>query len=263
MVYFVGAGSGAADLITVRGKAFLEQTDVIIYAGSLVNPELLEYKKEVCVVHNSALMTLEEVLGVIKEAETAGKMTVRLHTGDPCLYGAVREQMDCLEQEGIAYEVCPGVSSFCGAASSLGLEYTLPGVSQSVVITRMAGRTPVPDQESIASFAAHHATMVIFLSTGMIGELASQLEAGGYGAETPAAIVYKATWKDEKKVICTVGTLELRAREEMITKTALIIVGEVVNYNSLEGPLQLCSGEGYERSRLYDPIFTTEFRKGI
>lgn len=250
MVYFVGAGSGAPDLITVRGMKLLNQADVIIYAGSLVNPELLEYKKESCEVHNSALMTLEEVLTVMTDAHEKGLMLVRLHTGDPCLYGAIREQMDYLEEASIPYEVCPGVSSFCGAASSLGIEYTLPEVSQSVIITRMAGRTPVPKRESIASFAAHGATMVVFLSTGMLARLSEELVRGGYKKTTPAAIVYKATWPDEKKVVCTIATLERTAKEEGITKTALIIVGDAV------------SQSGYVRSSLYDPVFTTEFRQG-
>lgn len=250
MVHFVGAGSGAADLITVRGMRLLEQADVIIYAGSLVNPELLEYKKEDCQVYNSAKMTLEEVLEVIFAAEEKGLTTVRLHTGDPSLYGAIREQMDVLDEKGIAYDYCPGVSSFCGAASALNLEYTLPDVSQSVIITRMAGRTPVPEKESIESFAAHQATMVVFLSTGMLEELSRRLIAGGYTADTPAAIVYKATWEDEKKFICTVGTLAQTAKENNITKTALMIIGDVVTHSR------------YNRSELYNPEFTTEFREG-
>lgn len=250
-IYFVGAGSGAADLITVRGKALLEKADVVIYAGSLVNPQLLDYKKQECIVYNSAVMTLEEVIRVMKEAWENGQMTVRLHTGDPCLYGAIREQMDILEEMGIPYEVCPGVSSFCGAAAALNMEYTLPDVSQSVIITRMAGRTPVPDRESIAAFAAHQATMVIFLSTGLLGALSAELIRGGYGEETPAAIVYKATWEDEKTVVCHVGTLAECAEREGIKKTALIIVGEAVNQGN------------YSRSKLYDPMFTTEYRKGI
>ena len=194
MIHFVGAGSGAPDLITIRGKKYLEEADVIIYAGSLVNPQLLDYAKEGCEIYNSAKMTLEEVLDVMYAAEEKGLVTVRLHTGDPCLYGAIREQMDVLDEKEIAYDSCPGVSSFCGAASALNLEYTLPDVSQSVVITRMAGRTPVPEKESIESFASHHATMVVFLSTGMLEELSSRLIEGGYTADTPAAIVYKATW---------------------------------------------------------------------
>ena len=250
MIHFVGAGSGAADLITVRGKKYLEKADVIIYAGSLVNPVLLDETKGGCRIYNSAKMTLEEVIAVMEQAEAAGKRTVRLHTGDPCLYGAIREQMDVLDERGIAYDYCPGVSSFSGAASALNLEYTLPGVSQSVVITRMAGRTPVPEKESIESFAAHHATMVVFLSAGMLDELSGRLIAGGYAPDTPAAIVYKATWEDEKSFVCTVETLAQTAKENNITKTALMIIGDVVAHHS------------YERSKLYDPGFTTEFRKG-
>lgn len=249
MVHFVGAGSGAADLITLRGKQMLEQADVVIYAGSLVNPELLHYCKEECEIHNSAKMTLEQVIEVIEKAEAKKKTTVRLHTGDPCLYGAIREQMDRLEEKNISYDYCPGVSSFCGAAAALKAEYTLPEVSQSVVITRMAGRTPVPDTESIEQWAAHQATMVIFLSMGQIKEVERQLQNGGYAKDTPAAIVYKATWPEEKVFRCTVATLEETARENNITKTALIVVGNV-----LQG--------SYERSKLYAPDFTTEYRQG-
>ena len=176
MVHFVGAGPGAPDLITVRGKQYLEEADVVIYAGSLVNPKLLEYTKDICTIHNSAKMTLEEVIHVIEKAEAEGKTTVRLHTGDPCIYGAIREQMDILDEKNIAYDYCPGVSAFCGAASALNLEYTLPDISQSVIITRMEGRTPVPSKESIQSFAAHQATMVVFLSTGMLEELSRRLK---------------------------------------------------------------------------------------
>lgn len=249
MVHFVGAGPGAEDLITVRGKKYLEEADVVIYAGSLVNPQLLEYTKEGCAIYNSAMMTLEEVIEVMEKAEEEGKTTVRLHTGDPCIYGAIREQMDILDEKAISYDSCPGVSAFCGAASALNLEYTLPEISQSVIITRMEGRTPVPSKESIQSFAAHHATMVVFLSTGMLEELSKRLMEGGYEAETPAAIVYKATWPDEKKFICTVGTLAQTAKENNITKTALMIIGDAVE------------AAHYERSKLYDPGFTTEFRQ--
>ena len=249
MVHFVGAGSGAPDLITVRGQRLVMEADVIIYAGSLVNPALLDDKKEGCVVFDSAKMTLEEVLDVMRDAEKKGLTTVRLHTGDPCVYGAIREQMDLLEAAGIPYDSTPGVSAFCGAAAALDMEYTLPGISQSVVITRMAGRTPMPEKESIESFAAHGATMVIFLSTGMLKELSARLTAGGYDPQTPAAIVYKATWPEEEKYICTVETLAQTAAEHNITKTALIIVGDAV------------AQSGYERSKLYDPSFTTEFRE--
>ncbi len=248
MVNFVGAGSGAADLITLRGKRLIESADVIIYAGSLVNPELLNYAKAGCEVHNSAKMTLDEVIEVIKSAEERGLMTVRLHTGDPSIYGAVREQFDRLSALGIEYEVCPGVSSFCGAAAALNAEYTLPGISQSVIITRMAGRTAVPERESIESFAAHNATMVIFLSAGMTAELSERLISGGYSPDTPAAIVYKATWDDQKIVRCTVGTLHKAAEENGIFKTALITVGNFL-------------GDNYSLSKLYDENFSTEFRK--
>ena len=249
MIHFVGAGSGAPDLITLRGKTFLEQADVIIYAGSLVNPQLLDYAKEGCEIYNSAKMTLEEVLDVMFVAEKDGKMTVRLHTGDPCLYGAIREQMDVLDEKGIEYDYTPGVSSFCGAASAPNLEYTLPDVSQTVIITRMAGRTPVPEKEEIAKLASHGATMVVFLSTGLLEQLSQRLIAGGYTADTPAAIVYKATWEDEKAFVCTVGTLAETAARNHITKTALMIIGDVVTHSH------------YNRSELYNPAFTTEFRE--
>ena len=248
MIYFVGAGSGAPDLITVRGARLLSEADVIVYAGSLVNPALLEYKKDGCEVYNSAKMTLEEVIAVMAPAAKAGKTVVRLHTGDPCVYGAHREQMDALDKRGLPYEVCPGVSSFCGAAAALKAEYTLPNVSQSVILTRMEGRTPVPEKEQIEAFAAHGATMVIFLSVGQLPRLSERLIAGGYAPDTPAAIVYKATWPDEKVVRTTVGELAAAGAREGITKTALITVGGFL-------------GTEYERSKLYDPTFTTEFRE--
>ena len=236
------------DLITVRGQKLLKEADVIIYAGSLVNPELLDFAKADCQIFDSAKMTLEQVIAKIEKAHQEGKTVVRLHTGDPCLYGAIREQMDEMDRLKIPYEICPGVSSFCGAAAALEMEYTLPGVSQSVVITRMAGRTP--ERESIQSCGVHQATMVIFLSTGLLKELEQELLAGGYGPDTPAAIVYRATWPDEKKLFCTVSTLAETAERERVRKTALIIVGQAVAQNR------------YERSKLYDPSFTTEYRKG-
>ena len=249
MIRFVGAGPGAEDLITVRGQNLLKEADIVVYAGSLVNPKLLELCKESCEIFNSAYMTLEEVLEVLIRGERERKKVVRLHTGDPCLYGAIKEQMDGLDKEGISYEICPGVSSFCGAAAALNAEYTLPGISQSVVITRMAGRTPVPEKESIQSFSVHQATMVIFLSTGMLEELSKELIAGGYLPKTPAAIVHKATWPEEEVHHCTVETLKETADLNGIKKTALIVVG-----NILDGD--------YHRSELYNPAFTTEFRQG-
>ena len=250
MIYFVGAGAGAPDLITVRGARLLGEADVIVYAGSLVNPALLDYKKRGCAVYDSARMTLEEVIAVMAPAARAGQTVVRLHTGDPCVYGAHREQMDALDRLGLDYEVCPGVSSFCGAAAALRAEYTLPNVSQTVILTRIEGRTPVPEKEKLASLAAHGATMVIFLSIGLIDKVQQALLAGGaYTPETPAAVVYKASWPEQKVVRCTVGTLAGSTRANGITKTALIVVGEFL-------------GTRYERSKLYDPTFTTEFRKG-
>ena len=251
MVSFVGAGCGAADLITVRGMRLLQEADLVIYAGSLVNPELLSYTKKGCECLNSAYMTLDEVIDALQKGEEEGKKMVRLHTGDPCIYGAIREQMDILDEKGIMYDYCPGVSAFCGAASALNLEYTLPDISQSVIITRMEGRTPVPSKESIQSFAAHQATMVVFLSTGMLEELSRRLIEGGYTADTPAAIVYKATWPEQKTFVCTVGTLAKTAAENNITKTALMIIGDTV------------AAAHYDRSKLYDPEFTTEFREAV
>ena len=193
MIYFIGAGPGAADLITVKGKELLEKADLIIYAGSLVNPELLNYAKPECIIMDSAKMTLEEVIAAMVPAAQAGKLVVRLHTGDPSVYGAHREQIDLLRSYNLDFEIVPGVSSFCAAAACLDAEYTLPNVSQSVIITRMEGRTPVPNKQKIADYAAHKATMVIFLSSGMLEKLQKELIAGGYTADTPAAIVYKAS----------------------------------------------------------------------
>lgn len=250
MVYFVGAGPGAEDLITVRGQRYLENADVIIYAGSLVNKALLKAAKEGCQIYNSAYMTLEEVIAVMEKAEEKGLSTVRLHTGDPSLYGAIREQMDILRQKKIAFSVCPGVSSFCGAAASLQIEYTLPAVSQSVIISRAEGRTPVPERESIRKLAVHQSTMVLFLSSGLAGKVKEELLAGGYATDTPAAVVFKATWEEEKLLYTTVGRLPEDMEQEGIDKTALIIVGNVL-------------GGEYQKSKLYDASFTTGFRKGI
>ena len=249
MVHFVGAGPGAPDLITRRGAALLEQADVVIYAGSLVNPALLGLFREGCRVYDSARMTLEEVLDVMIPVSQRGEQVVRLHTGDPSLYGAIREQMDILREKNIPFDVTPGVSSFCAAAGAVEGEYTLPGVSQSVIITRMAGRTPVPERESIPALAAHGATMVIFLSAGMLDKLQEQLLQGAYTLETPAALVYKASWPEEKVVRCPLGELAQKGREHNISKTALVLVGDFL------------AGD-YQRSKLYDPSFTTGYREG-
>jgi precorrin-4/cobalt-precorrin-4 C11-methyltransferase len=247
MVHFVGAGCGAADLITVRGAGLLALADVIIYAGSLVNPELLKYARKDCAVHNSASMTLEEVIELMKAAEEKGLETVRLHTGDPSLYGAVREQMDELDRLGIRYDVCPGVSAFGGAAAALKAEYTLPGVSQTLIITRLEGRTAVPEGERLRSLAAHGASLALYLSAGLAEKVSRELIAGGCGKDTPAAIVYRASWPDERVCRCTVGTLAETAEKNGVGKTALIVVGRFLE-------------NGGERSRLYDPGFGHGFR---
>ena len=213
-----------------------------------MNPDLLSYTKKECELHDSSRMTLEQVIEVIKKAEKSGKMTVRLHTGDSSIYGAVREQFDELQKLGIEYDVCPGVSSFCGAAASLKTEYTLPDVSQTIIITRAAGRTPVPTRESIRALAAHHATMILFLSTSLTERIQADLLAGGYPGNTPAAVIHKATWPDERIFRCTVETLHQTVTSNELTKTSLIIVGD-------------CMGEQYLRSFLYHPDFTTEYRE--
>lgn len=248
MVNFVGAGSGAIDLITVRGARLLQEADSIIYAGSLVNPMLLDYAKEDCEIYNSATMTLEEVISQIEKNEKRSMMTVRLHTGDSSIYGAVREQFDELEKRNIEYEVCPGVSSFCGAAASLKAEYTLPDVSQTVIITRTEGRTPMPDGESIVQLASHKATMVLFLSTSLTEKLQKDLLEGGYDEDTPVAIVYKATWDEEKIFRTNLKHLHETALKNNLTKTSLIIVGDVL-------------GDDYKRSLLYHPEFSTQYRE--
>ena len=251
MVHFVGAGPGAPDLLTLRGARLLEEAGCVIYAGSLVNPALLARTREGCRIYNSAGMTLEEVVAAIRAAEADGLDTVRLHTGDPCVYGAIREQMDALDALGIPWDDTPGVSSFCGAAAALGAEYTLPGVSQSVILTRLEGRTPVPEGEKLAALAAHGASMVLFLSAGMLERVQAELLAGGaYRPDTPAAIVYKATWPEEKLVRCTLGGLAEAGAAAGIRKTALVLVGDFLG------------GTAYRRSCLYDPAFTTGCRQG-
>ena len=249
MVHFVGAGPGAPDLLTLRGAELLRKADVVIYAGSLVIPELLACCREDAEIYNSARMTLEDVLRTVEQAEAAGKTTVRLHTGDPSLYGAIREQMDALEKLGIAYAITPGVSSFCAAAAAVGAEFTLPQVSQSLIISRMAGRTPVPEGERLAALAEHGCSMALFLSAGMLPQLQEELLRGAYTVDTPVALVYKASWPEERVLRCTVGTLAETGAKNGITRTALVLVGNFL-------------GNRYERSKLYDPDFTTLFRRG-
>ena len=242
-----GAGSGDPELITVKGKRLIGEADVIIYAGSLVNPAVLDWAKKDAEIYNSAVMTLPEVIGVMQDGESAGKQVVRVHTGDPSIYGAHREQMVELDKLGISYDVVPGVSSFLAAAASLKREYTLPGVSQTVILCRMEGRTPVHERERVEALAAHGATMIIFLSAGRIEELAGRLQAGGYPAQTPAAVVYKASWPDERIVRGTLSDIAEKTKAAGITKTALVTVGGFL-------------GDDFELSKLYDENFSHEFR---
>lgn len=249
MVSFIGAGPGDPELLTIKGKRLIDSADIIIYAGSLVNPKVLADAKKDARIFNSAGMTLEEVLDVMQKGETAGKKVVRVHTGDPAIYGAHREQMDALDRMGISYEVIPGVSSFLATAAALKKEYTLPGVSQTVILTRMEGRTPMPEGEKLLDLARHRATMVIFLSVGMLEEMCATLRQA-YRPDTPAAVVYKASWEDEKIVRGTLTDLPQKVKESGIRKTALTVVGDFL-------------GDDYELSRLYDKTFTHEFRKGV
>jgi precorrin-4 C(11)-methyltransferase len=247
MVYFIGAGPGDPELLTIKGKKIIDSADVIIYAGSLVNREVLKDIKSGAKVYNSATMHLEEVIEVMKEAEKKNLMTARVHTGDPAIFGAHREQMDALEREGIEFCVIPGVSSFVAAAAALKKEYTLPEVTQSIILTRMEGRTPMPEKESIEAFAKHQATMVIFLSANRIEELVEQLQTS-YPVDTPIALVYKASWPEEKIIQGNLGNIAELVRKANITKTGLIVVGRFL-------------GDQYALSKLYDKHFSHEYRE--
>jgi precorrin-4 C(11)-methyltransferase len=248
-VYFIGAGPGDPELITVKGKKIVEKADVIIYAGSLVNREIINCHKEGADIYNSASMNLDEVMEVTVTAQKAGKLVARVHTGDPSIYGAIREQMDVLDEHGIEYEVIPGVSSFVAAAAAIKKEFTLPDVSQTVICTRLEGRTPVPETESLESLASHKCSMAIFLSVQMIDKVVKKL-LKHYDESTPIAIVQKASWKDQKIAMGTLGNIEEIVKKEKITKTAQILVGNFM-------------GNEYSKSKLYDKTFTHEYRKGI
>ncbi|MBU5425972.1 precorrin-4 C(11)-methyltransferase [Tissierella pigra] len=247
MISFVGAGPGNVDLITVKGRRLLEEADVIIYAGSLVSKEHLEFCKEGAKLYDSASMTLEEVIEVMEISIRDNLKVVRLHTGDPTIYGAIREQMDLLNSKGIGYEVIPGVSSFTAACASIKREFTLPDVSQTVILTRIEGRTPVPKEEDLESLAKHKASMAIFLSVQEIGRVVEKLVKGYGRDDIPVAVVYKATWEDEDILFGTLSNIEEKVKEKNINKMAQILVG-----NFIEGE--------YERSKLYDPSFTHKFR---
>ncbi len=247
LVYFIGAGPGDPELITVKGQKILREADVIIYAGSLVNPALLLNARQGAAVYNSASMTLAEVIAVMREAVAANKKVVRLHTGDPSIYGAIREQMDELDKLDIAYEVIPGVSSFLATAAALKCEYTLPEVSQTVIITRLEGRTPVPAGEKLASLASHNATMCIFLSVHMLDNVISELISGSYPADTPVAVVQKASWPEQKILRGTLNDIGGQIKEQGIDRTAMIVVGG-------------CLAGDYALSRLYAPEFGHMYR---
>lgn len=248
MVHIVGAGPGDPELITVKGQRYLSEADVVIYAGSLVNPALLDFCKEDAEIHNSASMTLDEVVDVIEKAEHEGKMTVRLHTGDPSVYGAIQEQMDAFDKKNIGYDIVPGVSSCFAAAAALRQEYTLPGISQTVIITRNEGRTPVPEAEKLRSLAAHQSTMCIYLSITMLDKVVAELIAGGYTPDTPIAIVQRASWPEQKIVRGTLATIVEDIKDKNIDRTAMIVVSR-------------CLGADYELSRLYAPEFSHMFRE--
>lgn len=246
-VKFVGAGPGDPELLTIKGHRALSEADTVIYAGSLVNPELLKYCKSGCEIYNSAVMNLEEIIEVCHRDTKAGLSVVRLHTGDFSIYGSLREQIEALNALDIAYELIPGVSSFLGAASALEIEYTVPEISQSLIITRMEGRTPVPELEKLSSFASHQTSMAIFLSSGMVSDVMLELVKGGYTEDTPVAVIYKATWPDEKIVRGSIADIAEKVAEAGISKTALIIVGR-------------CLGYEFNASKLYDKAFSHEFR---
>ncbi|MCW4003515.1 MAG: precorrin-4 C(11)-methyltransferase [Candidatus Bathyarchaeota archaeon] len=249
-VVFIGAGPGDPELITLKGKKWLEQADVVIYAGSLLNPEYLKYCKKGAELYDSAKMSLPEVQKVMAEAVKAGKLVARVHDGDPSFYGAIQEQMSFLDKEGIEYFRIPGVSCLQGGAATLNRELTLPNISQTVIITRPEGRTPVPEAESIQKLAAHQATMVIFLGTPHIARVIEDLQKGGYPKDTPVQVVYKATWPEQKIVKGTLADIVEKVKAAGITETALIFVGRALDPKE------------YDLSKLYDPKFTTGFRKG-
>jgi len=249
MIHIIGAGPGDPELMTIKAKRLIDEADVIVYAGSLVNPDVLKDAKKSAVIHDSARMNLDEVIDVLSEAEKNGKKAVRVHTGDPAIYGAIREQMDRLEKLGIEFEVVPGVSSFLATAAVLKKEYTLPDVTQTVILTRMEGRTPMPPKEKLIDLARHNSTMVIFLSIGFIEEMCATLIEGGYTPDTPVAVVYKATWPDQRILKGTLSDIASKVKDAKIEKTALTVVGRFL-------------GDEYSLSKLYDKNFTTGYRKG-
>lgn len=253
-IYVVGAGPGAADLITVRGRDRLAAADVVVYAGSLVSPELLSWARDDAEVHDSAGMALPEIVRVMTDAFRAGRRVVRLQTGDTSLFSALAEQVRPLAEAGIPVEIVPGVSSAMAAAAVLGCELTLPEVAQSVIFTRMAGRTPVPAGERLGDLARHGATLVLFLSAQMIHKVVEEL-AEGYGPDTPVAVVYRATWPDQKVVRGRLDDIVAKTRAAGIKMTALIVVGPVLDQMAV-------APEAFRYSKLYDPAFSHGYRSG-
>lgn len=247
-VFFIGAGPGDPELITVKGAEIIKSADLVIYAGSLVNPRLLEGVQKGCRVLDSSGMTLEEVVEEIIPAAIKGEVVARVHTGDPSIYGAVREQLDILEARGLECEIVPGVSSFSSAAAVLHREYTLPGVSQTVILTRVEGRTEVPEKERLRELSQHSCSMAIFLSVHMMEKVVGEL-LHGYTKNTPVAVIQRASWPDQKVVTGTLADIAERVRREQVEKTALILVGDFL-------------GSEYELSKLYDKSFSHGYREG-
>jgi precorrin-4/cobalt-precorrin-4 C11-methyltransferase len=249
-VVFIGAGPGDPELITLKGKKNFEKADVVIYTGSLLNPDMLKYAKADAILYDSAAMSLKEILQVMVDAVNEGKFVARVHDGDPSFFGAITEQMDFLEKQKISYEVIPGVSCLQGGAAALGRELTLPNVSQTVIITRPEGRTPVPESERIRELAKHGTTMVIFLGIQRMEKVIEELKISGRSKDTPVSVVYRATWKEQKIVRGSLEDIVEKVKDAGITRTALIFVGEVLN------------PKAYDFSKLYDPKFTHGYRKG-
>jgi precorrin-4/cobalt-precorrin-4 C11-methyltransferase len=251
-VYFVGSGPGDPELITLKAKKLVEQADVIIYSGSLFNPKNLEYARKDAKLYDAAVIDREKIYQILRDYAKAGKLAIRFHDGDPALFSTIREQIDKLERDGIKCRVVPGVTAILGAAADLNLELTLPGITQTLIVTRAELRTPVPERESIAELARHGATMAFYLSVHLIGDVVKELLKGGaYTENTPAAVVYRATWDDEKIIKGTLDDIAKKTREARIIKTALIIVGDVI------APAK------YEYSKVYDAGFTHGYRKAV
>ncbi|MDO8569078.1 MAG: precorrin-4 C(11)-methyltransferase [Dehalococcoidales bacterium] len=244
-VYFIGAGPGDVELLTLKARKIIEKADVIIYADSLISPEILDFARAGAEVHKSASMNLEQITGIIVEAAAQGKTVARLQSGDPSIYGAIGEQMAALDEKGIAYDVIPGVSSLFAAAAALKIELTVPEVTQTVIITRLEGKTPVPVTEKLRSLAAHHSSIAIFLSVSMVTEVVSELLQGGYAPDTPAAAVYRASWKDQKVIRTTLDNLAEQVGQSGIKQQALILVGQCL-----------------ERRETYSKLYDKGFRHG-